>query len=121
MRPLIQTLLAPLTWVSRKLGPAPEVHRDAETQAEVDRACEALALYQFWSCPYCVRVRREITRLALTIEIRDTRLDPEHRRALLEGGGKVQVPCLRIEEGGETRWLYESSDIIGYLRRRFGE
>ncbi|OBX33753.1 hypothetical protein A8U91_02795 [Halomonas elongata] len=76
MRSLIQTLLAPLTWVSRKLGPAPEVHRDAETQAEVDRACEALALYQFWSCPYCVRVRREITRLALTIEIRDTRLDP---------------------------------------------
>ena len=121
MRTLIQTLLAPLTWVSKKLGTAPEVNRDAAAQAEVDRACEALALYQFWSCPYCVRVRREITRLAVNIEIRDTRLDPEHRRALIEGGGKGQVPCLRIEENGETRWLYESSDIVDYLRRRFGE
>ncbi|SHJ87734.1 glutaredoxin family protein [Halomonas caseinilytica] len=121
MRSLIQTLLAPVVWVAEKLGTRREVVRDESEQARTDQACESLALYQFWSCPYCVRVRRELTRLALTIEIRDIRLDPEHRRALLEGGGKAQVPCLRIEEGGETRWLYESSDIIGYLRRRFGE
>jgi hypothetical protein len=26
------------------------------------------------------------------------------------------VPCLRIERDGEVTWLYESLDIIAYLR-----
>lgn len=30
------------------------------------------------------------------------------------------VPCLRIEEGGEVKWLYESTDIIQFLNTRFG-
>lgn len=25
------------------------------------------------------------------------------------------VPCLRIEENGNVKWLYESNDIICYL------
>ncbi|MDF3852182.1 hypothetical protein [Achromobacter denitrificans] len=29
------------------------------------------------------------------------------------------MPCLRIEEAGGTRWMYESSDIIAYLEQRF--
>ena len=39
---------------------------------------------------------------------------------LIRGGGKSQVPCLRIDHpGGTTQWMYESTDIIAYLRRRF--
>ena len=34
-------------------------------------------------------------------------------------GGKVKVPCLRIEEAGGTRWMYESNDIIAYLEQRY--
>ena len=35
------------------------------------------------------------------------------------GGGKRQVPCLRIEATpGEVQWLYESMDIIAYLQRQ---
>ncbi len=30
----------------------------------------------------------------------------------------MQVPCLRIEEGERVRWLYESADIIAYLKKR---
>ncbi|WP_193678902.1 MULTISPECIES: glutathione S-transferase N-terminal domain-containing protein, partial [Gammaproteobacteria] len=45
--------------------------------------------------------------------------DPQARQALLEGGGKVKVPCLRIEENGQVRWMYESSEIIAYLEGRF--
>jgi len=34
----------------------------------------------------------------------------------MQGGGKTQVPCLRIEQaGGEVEWMYESDDIIRYL------
>ncbi|KCU96906.1 hypothetical protein APX70_200030 [Pseudomonas syringae pv. maculicola] len=30
------------------------------------------------------------------------------------------MPCLRIEEGGKTVWMYESKVIIDYLDQRFG-
>lgn len=30
------------------------------------------------------------------------------------------MPCLRIDDGkGETLWMYESGEIIGYLEGRF--
>jgi len=42
-----------------------------------------------------------------------------HRETLLNGGGKIQTPCLRIEQDGQVQWLYESSAIISYLEQRF--
>ncbi len=30
------------------------------------------------------------------------------------------MPCLRIEEGDKTVWMYESNVIINYLDKRFG-
>ncbi|MFA4912707.1 MAG: glutathione S-transferase N-terminal domain-containing protein, partial [Burkholderiaceae bacterium] len=44
---------------------------------------------------------------------------PQARAELQQGGGKVKVPCLRIDEAGQTRWMYESDDIIAFLERRF--
>ncbi|WP_141710024.1 glutathione S-transferase N-terminal domain-containing protein, partial [Vibrio splendidus] len=32
---------------------------------------------------------------------------------------RVKVPCLRIEKGGKTEWMYESSDIVTYLEKQF--
>ncbi len=29
------------------------------------------------------------------------------------------MPCLRIEENGQTTWMYESKVIIDYLDKRF--
>ncbi len=95
--------------------------RDPAAQAALDEQTRALALYQFHACPFCVKTRRAIRRLGLTIELRDAQHDPDHRRELLEQGGRLQVPCLRIADGGDTRWLYESRDIIDYLQQRFGE
>ncbi len=121
MRPSLRTLLAPVVWVANKLGTRREVSRDEAQQAEVDQACETLALYQAWSEPDCIQVRREITRLGLEIETRDVRLDPEHTRVLKEEGGKLEVPCLYIREpAGEAQWLYGAQAIIDYLRERFG-
>jgi glutaredoxin len=92
-----------------------------EAQAELDRATEHLALYQFEACPFCVKTRHAMRRLGLNIELRDARRNERHRKQLLTEGGKLQAPCLRIEEpDGSVRWLYESDDIIDYLERRFG-
>jgi len=117
----LRVLLTPVMLVSEKLSTPRSVERSAEEQAEVDAACEALALYQFRTCPFCIKVRKEMARLGLKIELRDAQLDPDHKQALLEGGGKVKVPCLRIaHEDGSEEWLYESDEINRWLHQRFG-
>ncbi|WP_355661829.1 glutaredoxin family protein [Halomonas salifodinae] len=118
----LRLLLTPLMLLAEKLStPKAAVNRSAEAQAEVDRQCRSLALYQFRACPFCVKVRKEMARLDLSIELRDAQLDPDHRQALLEGGGRVKVPCLRIEQAdGSVDWLYESDAINAWLRERFG-
>jgi glutaredoxin len=105
-----------IDWATR---PKP-MTRTGQAQAEVDTAARDLALYQFYACPFCIKTRRALHRLNVPVETRDAQNDPKHRAALEAGGGKIQVPCLRIEEGGETRWVYESKDIIEYLELRFG-
>ena len=80
-----------------------------------------LALYQSSLCWFCAKVRNTMAQLGVALEIRDIGESAEHRNALLAGGGKTQVPCLRIEDdAGSVNWMYESSDICGYLERRFG-
>ncbi|WP_189445149.1 glutaredoxin family protein [Salinicola rhizosphaerae] len=97
------------------------IERSPEDQAAVDHACKKLSLYQFQSCPFCMRVRMQIERLALPIELRDTQREPKHRQDLMAGGGRTMVPCLRIEkDDGTAEWMYESADINRYLERRFG-
>jgi len=97
------------------------LQRSPEAQRAVEEATRGLSLYQFYACPFCVKTRRAIRALNLPIETRDAQQDPEHREALKSGGGEIQVPCLRIEEQGEVRWMYESAEIIAYLQGRFGE
>ena len=76
-----------------------------------------LALYHYQSCPFCRLARTAIDQLDLDIEERDIQRQPQHRSDLIRQGGKPQVPCLRIEnESGKVQWLYESSDIISYLK-----
>jgi glutaredoxin len=96
------------------------MQRSQEAQARVNDEASSLTLYQFYACPFCVRTRRAIHRLNLPIETRDAQNNPIDRQALKDGGGEIKVPCLRIEEAGETRWMYESMDIINYLDERFG-
>ncbi|MBJ7262770.1 MAG: glutaredoxin [Burkholderiaceae bacterium] len=98
--------------------PRPQ-QRSAQGQAEVEREAAALALYQFQACPFCVKTRRAMHRLNVPVALRDAKHDPRAREELQTGGGRVKVPCLRIEEAGATRWMYESNDIIAYLEGRF--
>ncbi|MFJ4433654.1 glutaredoxin family protein [Pseudomonas sp. NPDC089395] len=102
-------------WISR---PAKR-KRDAAAQAQVEQEAKGLALYQFHACPFCVKTRRTLHRLNVPVALRDAKHDEVHRQALLEGGGRVKVPCLRIEEAGKVTWMYESKAIIAYLDKRF--
>ncbi len=92
------------------------IERSADDQAQIDAQTAKLALYQYLACPFCVKVRRAMKRNSLKIETRDAKRCENSREELVQGGGNLKVPCLRIEEKeGEVVWLYESSDIINYL------
>ena len=96
------------------------IKREATEQAVIDAQTSKLALYQYAACPFCVKVRRAMKRSALNIETRDAKRSEQFKAELLDGGGQLKVPCLRIEdENGDVRWMYESGDIISYLEQRF--
>ena len=85
-----------------------------------DQEPGGLTLYYFPACPYCVMVLRVIDDMGLDIELRNIFADRRWRLELIEGGGRSTVPCLRIEhEDAGLEWLYESYDIIDYLRDHF--
>lgn len=94
--------------------------RPAASQAEVDAQCRSLALYQYKTCPFCIKVRQEMRRLSVKIEGFDAQQAGHNRDELLSGGGQAKVPCLKITDpAGNSQWLYESGEIIKYLRSRF--
>lgn len=116
----LRILLHPFMLLWEKLTTPKGVARSAEAQQEVDNQTRQLVMYQFRTCPFCIKARREINRLSLNIELRDAQHDQQNRDALLQGGGRVQVPCLQIsDEQGKVQWLYESGVIIQYLQQRF--
>jgi glutaredoxin len=96
------------------------VVREAAAQQVVDDDTRRLTLYQFKTCPFCMKVRRASKRLSLRIATRDAQYDADARQELLQATGKVQVPALRIvaADGGIT-WLRESDSIVQFLQERF--
>ena len=116
----LRLLLRPFMLLWAKFATPRGIVRQGTAQQDIDSECAKLALYHFNTCPFCIKVRHEMARLSLPIQLREAQHDAKHRGELLQGGGKVQAPCLQIEdERGNIQWMYESNDIIQYLQRRF--
>jgi glutaredoxin len=116
----LRIVLGPVMLLKERLTQPAGVQRAPEAQASVDQQCQSLALYQFSTCPFCIKVRQEMRRLSLPIEKRDAQHNAANREQLLQGTGATQVPCLQITEtNGQTRWLQDSAAIVAYLRERF--
>ena len=116
VRAILGALILFFNWVFTPKS----IKREATEQAEIDTQTQKLALYQYAACPFCVKVRRAMKRNGLNIETRDAKRSEQAKEELVNGGGQLKVPCLRIEEdNGEVRWMYESGDIINYLEHRF--
>ncbi|WP_416547285.1 glutaredoxin family protein [Limnohabitans sp. DCL3] len=116
----LRIVLGPVMLLKERLTQPAGVQRAPAEQAKVDQQCQSLALYQFSTCPFCIKVRQEMRRLSLPIEKRDAQHHADHRNDLLQGSGATKVPCLQITEAnGQTRWLQDSTEIVAYLRGRF--
>ena len=95
--------------------------RDKKEQETIDALTANMSLYQFNACPFCVKIRRQLRKLSLNIELRDAQNNIAFKEELTKEGGRHQVPCLRIEHGaGNVKWLYESKDISAFLNTEFG-
>ena len=127
MKPIIRTFfkllrlaLGPFMLAWERATRPKGVVRDAAAQQAVNQQCQQLTLYQFSTCPFCIKVRQEMHRLSLPIERRDAQHNDAHRQALVSGSGAAKVPCLHITDAaGQTQWLTDSKAIISYLRGRF--
>jgi hypothetical protein len=75
-------------------------------------------LYHFWGSTYSFAVRKTIYELGLDIPFKDVLLDKEAYADLVQLGGRDKVPCLRIETANDVKWMYESRDIISYLKTK---
>ena len=116
----LRLVLGPVMLLKERLTQPQGVQRSPEAQASVDQQCQSLALYQFNTCPFCIKVRQEMRRLSLPIEKRDAQHNAANRDELLQGSGATKVPCLKISQAnGEVRWLQDSNAIVSYLRERF--
>ena len=116
----LRTVLGPVMLLKEKLTQPKGLIRPPALQQKVDEQCQALALYQFQTCPFCIKVRQEIGRLSLDIKRVDAQHEGPARTELMQQGGQTKVPCLKItDEAGNSQWLYESEKIMSYLRGRF--
>lgn len=73
-------------------------------------------LYYFPSCPYCQFVLSELPQINQEVTLKNIMENMDYRNELMAGGGKTQVPCLRIVDGDNEQWMYESRDIVEYLK-----
>ncbi len=77
---------------------------------------KTFALYYFPSCPFCQLVLSELPQIKHEVALRNIMENIDYRNELMAGGGKTQVPCLRISDGASEQWMYESRDIVEYLK-----
>ena len=116
----IRAVLGPVLLLKEKLIRPRGVVRSQAAQKATDMQCQMLTLYQYKTCPFCMKVRKEMACLSLNIERIDAQQPGAAREELTLKGGQTKVPCLKITDtAGASQWLYDSEKIVGYLRERF--
>lgn len=88
-------------------------------QKNPPRPQQPLELYEFEACPYCRKVREEMSELDLAYVSRTcARGAVEKRQYVKKRGGEAQFPFLIDPNTGAE--LYESEEIIDYLADEYG-
>jgi glutaredoxin len=116
IRWIIGRIILVLDFLTR---PKPIV-RDIKDQEVINAKTAKMSLYQFNACPFCVKVRRQLRKHSLNVELRDAKNNALFKDELIREGGKHKVPCLRIEDAtSNVRWMYSSDEICSFLEKEF--
>lgn len=110
----LNTLSSALAGVVRPFGVSSRrvTPRDAQP-------AELLELYNFEASPFCRKVREVLDELELDALIQNVAKGSKRRPELVTRGGQMMVPYLVDPNTG--RELYESEDIVKYLRETYKE
>jgi len=118
IRWILGSLILLLNWIFSPKS----IIRDSALQEKIDQKFSGLTLFHYPACPFCVKVRRVIKKHNLSIKLVDPRGCNDKMQELMQGGGKLKVPCLKIQNDDmDISWMYESSSIISFLESRVPE
>jgi len=90
IRWVLGLIILSLDYITR---PKPVI-RDKNSQEEINKLTKKMSLYQYKACPFCVKVRRNMRKYSLNIELRDAKGNSLNKKNLKNFGGKLKVPCL---------------------------
>lgn len=115
----LRVLGAPLNTVSAALVSALRPRgRRVQVAPGAPRPVGHLVLWNFEASPFCRKVREALTELDLETLVENVAKGSARRPRLVQLGGKMQVPYL--EDAGRGVAMYESDDIVRYLRETYG-
>ena len=75
LRAIIGPLMLLGDWLTTPRG----IKRSDSAQQQIDAITANMTLYQFKTCPFCIKVRRSIKRQSLNIEFLDAQHNTRHR------------------------------------------
>ncbi len=75
-----------------------------------------IKLYQFQTCPFCIKVRKKLDQLGLEYETIDVPKDRSKRTKIKELSGQIKVPVLQDTDGTVVN---DSKKIIEYLEENY--
>ncbi|BBG28850.1 glutaredoxin family protein [Zymobacter palmae] len=106
-----------MAWLATPAMAATPVTHDAKVQTAPIAKDAPLVLYYRDDCPYCWNVMSYLNDQHRELPMKEINSSEAISNELIIGGGKRQVPCLRIREnnGNKITWLYQSAEIIKYL------
>jgi len=114
---IIRKIVGFILIVLDKLTSPSPLKIDDQAKQLISDNSKGLELFEFNACPFCIKVKRFMKKNNISIPLRDAKNDEAYRTELSNGGGRIKVPCLKITKNNETKWLYESSDIISYFEK----
>ncbi|QIZ83802.1 glutaredoxin [Bermanella marisrubri] len=97
----------------------PTVKRSSKEQRRVEKVASGLTLYVSDTCPYCTKVKKQVKHLNIPLTIKNLDRCHIYQKELLSGGGKAQVPCLKIDRSKGVEWVYRSEQIANYMDKKF--
>jgi glutathione S-transferase len=110
--------LSPLNTVAAALASATRWRGKDVRAPRPEQPAALLELYSFEASPYCRKVREELNELDLDYRVRNVAKGGRQRSELVARGGRMMVPYL--VDPNTDREMYESDDIVHYLRATYG-